>query len=301
MAVHTEEPMEAVAPLGTPMLNVGDEEFALFRALIHQQTGISLKEGKRNLLAARLHKRLKELGLGTLTDYYSYLKKKDAQGDELRRMVNCITTNKTSFFREEHHFHYLRDWLKEKAHQTAANRGQRRVRIWSAACSSGEEPYSLAITMLEALPPAAGWDLAILASDIDTDMLGRGESGVYESEGLEGIPDPLKRRYFLRGKGDLEGLVQVKPEVRRLVTFRRINLVDYPWPIHTSFDAIFCRNVIIYFDRETQRRLFERLLKHLAPDGRLFVGHSESLYWMTDLVTPLQHTVYRVRGPESPQ
>jgi chemotaxis protein methyltransferase CheR len=277
------------------LLSVTDEEFRLFRDLIHKQTGISLKDGKRPLLASRLAKRLRDLDLETLTEYYTYLKRSDPQSEEMRRMVNCITTNKTSFFREDHHFHFLHNWLKQRT-QDRVHSSARRLRIWSAACSSGEEPYSIAITILEALG-RIGWNIEVLATDIDTDILARGESGLYDIDSLAEMDNALKRKYFLRGKGQMEGLVQVKPEVRRLVMFQCLNLVAEPWSVQGKFDAIFCRNVIIYFDRPTQEQLFNRLLGHLAPDGHLFVGHSESLYWMADRVTSVEHTVYRPRAP----
>lgn len=273
---------------------VSDSEFELFRELILRHTGIFLKEHKRALLASRLTRRLAHLGLPSLHDYYSYLAEQDPTGEELRRMINCITTNKTSFFRENHHFEFLRDHLIPEARARAADGAPRRLRFWSAACSTGEEPYSIAITVLDALGAHSGWDLKILASDIDTEVLERAESGVYALEDLREIPENIRQRSFLRGTGEYAGLAQVRPELRRMVTFRRINFVEPAWPVETRFDGIFCRNVIIYFDRQTQRRILERLLAYLTPDGCLFVGHSENLYWMTDLVRPVRHTIYRL-------
>ncbi|MCW5978806.1 MAG: protein-glutamate O-methyltransferase CheR [Bryobacteraceae bacterium] len=269
-------------------MEVTDEEFALFQKLIHEQSGIHLKETKRTLVASRLGKRLRQLGLSSLLDYYRLLKTSDPRGEELRRMINCITTNKTSFFREDQHFTFLRDALRA--------RGSRAARIWSAACSSGEEPYSIAMTILEALGETAAREACILASDIDTDVLAAAARGIYEEEGIQGVDAALRRRYFLCGRRAYQGLVQVKPLLRRMVEFRQINLISGAWPVHGRFDAIFCRNVIIYFDRPTQERLFERLTRHLEPDGFLFVGHSESLFWLTRLVRPVGHTIYRLRA-----
>ena len=277
--------MSASVDTGGAVLTVGDAEFAFFRDLIHARTGIALKDSKRSLVAARLGRRLRALGLESLAAYRRYLEGSDPGGGELRQMINCITTNKTSFFREEEHFDVLAEHLS-----SAARDGQKSYRIWSAACSTGEEPYSIAITALETDRPP---DLRILASDLDTDVLAQGQRGVYALESLDAIDDRRKRRYFLRGSAANEGWAQVKPNVRDLVTFRRVNLVEEAWPIHARFDVIFCRNVIIYFDRETQRRLFERLAEYLAPRGLLFVGHAESLYWLGELFAPVAHSVYR--------
>jgi chemotaxis protein methyltransferase CheR len=266
---------------------VGEGEFAFFRDLIHTRTGIALKESKRSLIAARLTRRLRALSLDSFAAYRRYLESSDPSGAELGVMINCITTNKTSFFREEAHFAVLAE------HLLAAGRaGQKIYRIWSAACSTGEEPYSLAITAL-ASPHAV--DVRILASDLDTEVLARAQEAAYPLDSLEQMDGQAKRRSFLRGRGEREGWALVKPKVRELVTFRRINLVEDPWPLHTRFDAIFCRNVIIYFDRETQRRLFERLTQYLAPGGILCVGHAESLYWLDELLVPVAHSVYRAR------
>ncbi len=274
------------------LFEISDHEFGLFRDLIYRETGITLKEVKRSLVVSRLGKRLRALGLSSFGEYYSVIKLGDASGDELRRMINCITTNKTSFFREAQHF----DFLKERLVEMARCEMTGSLRIWSCACSSGEEPYTLSITASQALAARPGWDVRILATDIDTDILAKAKAGIYEAESIDTLDRALVRRYFLRGKGHSEGLVMVKPEVRKMVVFERLNLIEDSWPIRDRFDVIFCRNVIIYFDRETQKRLFERLVRHLKPDGLLFVGHSESLYWMSDVLEPVQHTIYRIRG-----
>jgi len=205
-------------------------------------------------------------------------------------MINCMTTNKTSFFREAEHFAILAGHLRAGLHA-----GRTSFRLWSAACSTGEEPYSMAITALEVLHAAPGLELRILASDIDTDVLAQAEEGVYALESLAELDGQRKRRYFLRGHGAWQGLAQVKPDVRGLVEFRHINLIEEPWPVHAKFDAIFCRNVAIYFDREVQQRLFQRLVARLAGDGLLFVGHSETLHWMGGLLASSGHSVYHMR------
>ena len=263
---------------------VGDAEFAFFRELVHARSGIALKESKRSLVAARLGRRLRALGLASFAEYRRFLETADPAGRELALMINCMTTNKTSFFRERKHFALLKD-----SFLAAARAGQKIYRVWSAACSTGEEPYSIAMTALAA--PAI--EVRILASDLDTEVLTYAEQAVYPMDSLDELDDRARRRYFLRGRGESEGWVQVKPAVRRLVTFRHINLIAEPWPIGTHFDAIFCRNVIIYFDRQTQARLFGRLARSLAPNGLLFIGHAETLFWLDELFAPIDHSVYR--------
>src|SRR5205809_759852 len=283
-------------PFAVADVNVTGREFREFAAFVHRQTGIALNEAKRPLVCARLRKRLRHYGYTRLQQYYDHLTERDPAGEELVRMVNALTTNKTDFFREPHHFARLRTSVRGRG---AAANGGRRLRIWSAGCSSGEEAYSIAFTILDELPDVAEWDVRILASDIDTDVLAQAEHGVYLAERLAGVPAQLRERYFLRGRGPSEGLVRVRPEVRRLVTFRRINLRDEAWPIRAAFDAIFCRNVLIYFDHALQRRVVRRLAEHLKPGGHLFLGHSESLLGMGPGLRSLGKTVYaKVRGGE---
>jgi chemotaxis protein methyltransferase CheR len=279
--------MEAQSESGAIPL-VSEADFEFFRSLIHARAGIALKSSKRSLVAGRLVRRLRGLGLDSFAGYRRFLETSDPSGSELIQLVNCITTNKTSFFREESHFGTLEGHMR-----AAEGGGQRIYRIWSAACSTGEEPYSLAITTLTA---RQSMEVRILASDIDTEVLARAQEGVYPAESISQIDDRLKRRCFLRGREERESWVQVKPEVREMITFRHINLTEEPWPIRTRFDAIFCRNVIIYFDRKTQKRLFERLTRYLAADGLLFVGHAETLFWLDELLVPIEHSVYRARN-----
>ncbi len=270
-----------------------EREFQLFRELIRAQAGINLGEHKRQLLRARLSKRLRAHGFSTFEQYYDHLMLHDAKGEEMLRMVNCITTNKTEFFRELHHFDFLRDRWTPWVTARARRNNTRKVRVWSAGCASGEEPYSIAIALREALAAAPGWDVRILASDIDTEVLGRAEEGIYPLEQVSTVPRALLGKYFLRGTGRLEGLVKVRGDLSDLVVFRRINLLDDPWPLRCRFDAIFCRNVMIYFDRATQRRLVERFAAALVEGGCLFVGHSESLFGLTEELEFVQNTTYR--------
>ena len=276
----------------TDLEPLSDREFRDLGRLILKETGICLKDSKRMLVQARLAKRLRSLGLADYGAYFDYVSQ-PANGDERGELVNCITTNKTDFFRENHHFEFLAKQVIRQAAQRAATGGPRRLRLWSAGCSTGEEPYSMAITILETLGSTAGWDIKILASDIDTSVLAKAEAGVYESERLEGIPDASVKKYFRRLDGGER--FAVKENLKDLIRFRKINFADTAWPVRASFDAIFCRNVIIYFDRPTQQRLLERLAAYLEPSGYLMMGHSENLYWINDLLVSQGNTVYRLR------
>jgi chemotaxis protein methyltransferase CheR len=272
---------------------ISDAEFASFRELIHKSIGITLSESKRQLLCSRLGRRLRHHGFTTFSQYYEYLRTRDGQGLELREMVNCITTNKTHFFREPHHFDFLRDQVFP---EIAARKGpgeKHRLRVWSAGCSTGEEPYSIAITALEALERAR-WSVKILASDVDTDVLARAERGVYSSGSAADLPSALRQRWFPALAGDPDRMT-ARDELRELLIFRRINLIERRWPINTRFDVIFCRNVTIYFDRATQEQLYERFARLLNPGGYLIAGHSENLSWLNHLFEPLGKTIYQVK------
>ena len=272
-------------------LAISDQEFELLRRLIHAHAGITLAPWKRDLVRARLARRLHELNLITFAEYHTWLLA-DPTGGELMRFINAMTTNKTEFFREGHHFDYLKStWLPSRGPCRRAS--DRKLRFWSAGCSTGEEAYALALTLLDALDGAAGWDLRILASDIDTDVLAHAAEGIYPKEQVTPVPEPMLPRYFLKGTGAHQGMVRLKPAVRALVAFRRINFMEEPWPIRARFDAIFCRNVLIYFDRETQQRLLRRLVQQLADDGLLFLGHAESVHGLVPGLAPVGATIYR--------
>lgn len=278
---------EPHAPAGA---EIGTAEFEAVRSYLYDLTGIALGENKRDMVCSRLAKRLRARACDTIADYIALTRDDDAERQEF---VNSLTTNKTDFFREAHHFDYLRDTLIPQIRAT----GRRRVRVWSAGCSTGEEPYTIAMTLREACPAGEGWDVRVLASDIDTAVLAKAERGVYDEDRTSDIPPDLLHKYFLRGKGANAGTVAVRPDVRDLIAFRQINLIGDEWPVRTTFDVIFCRNVVIYFDRETQRKLLTRFAAHLAPDGHLFLGHSENIFWMGDTFAPIGGTVYRPRDP----
>jgi chemotaxis protein methyltransferase CheR len=287
--------MGAAADLATGPARLTEREFKELRELILRETGICLKNSKQALVASRLGKRLRHYNFQTYGEYYRYLVQQPPGSNEHWELANCITTNKTDFFREPHHFDFLREQVLPELRERCAQGAPRQLRIWSAACSSGEEPYSIAITVLEALAASGTWDIKILASDIDTEVLQKAEQGIYDLDRLQSMPEGMIKRHFLNGKGESEGLAQVQDHLKSLIRFRRINFVDPNWAIRTQFDVIFCRNVIIYFDRDTQRRLFERLVRYLKPGGYLVVGHSENLFWLNDLLIPVRSTVYRAK------
>jgi len=274
-----------------------EREFRDFRELILRETGINLKDSKQALVASRLAKRLRHYNFHSYGEYYEFLVRQPPGSPERWQLANCISTNKTDFFREPHHFDFLREQVFPELREKCVHGAPRQLRIWSAACSSGEEPYSIAITALDALRSGAGWDIKILASDIDTEVLHKAGQGIYHFDRVRHLPESVLRAHFLNGKNASEGLVQVRDHLKSLIRFRRINFVDPKWNIRAQFDVIFCRNVIIYFDRDTQRRLFERLVRYLKPTGYLIVGHSENLYWLNDLLVPVRNTVYRPKAP----
>ena len=275
-------------------LTITDEEFRRLREFIHAHSGIALSGHKRALVCSRLAKRLRHHDLHHYSDYYRLLTENDPDGLELVAMINSITTNKTEFFREPHHFRFLAE-VVFPAYRNNPNR-KRPIRLWSAAASTGEEAYSLAMTALEVMPSFNERDIRILATDIDTDVLSRAENGVYAHEQAKHIPEALLRRYFLKGQAAHEGEILAKPVLKSLISFRRLNLQDDPWPMQAPFDVILCRNVLIYFDKPTQLKLFRRMASALKKDGYLMLGHSEAIYGLVDYFKPVGHSIYQCRG-----
>jgi chemotaxis protein methyltransferase CheR len=265
-----------------------DNEFSKFREIINTHTGIHIGENKRDLVYGRLSRRVRDLGLNSFSDYREELEKGSAA--ELEKFSNLITTNLTSFFREEHHFEYLRTTLFPEL--IKQRRKDRKIRIWSAGCSSGEEAYSIAMVAQEVIPNIQSWDFKILASDLDTTMVTHAQLGVYDLDRLSGVSKLRLHRWFQKGAGDNQGKVRVSPEIRSLITFNPLNLMEV-WPMQGAFDVIFCRNVVIYFDSPTQTKLFERFSKQLNDDGTLFIGHSETLNNITDKFRLLSKTIYK--------
>jgi chemotaxis protein methyltransferase CheR len=266
----------------------GDEDFQALRKLVREVTGISLSEQKRELVYGRLARRLRALNLRSFRDYRNLLSADD--GRELVQFCNAITTNLTAFFREPHHFEHLKnDVLSAIARKAGPSR---RVRIWSAGCSTGEEPYSIAMTVLEAIPDIERWDLKILATDLDSDVLEKARRGVYTAERLQTLSIERRERFFTPCHQAKEPSFQIRPEVARLITVKQLNLM-HPFPMKGPLDVIFCRNVVIYFDKDTQRDLIARMSRLQRPGDLLFLGHSETLFKVSTDYSLIGRTIYR--------
>ena len=290
---------DVVAAAGLSAL--GDSEFRALRDLIYEKSGITLSDSKKQLVTSRLARRLRALGLTSYRDYYEFVTRRDPQGEELREMLNSITTNKTDFFREKHHFDFMVSTFFPQCVERARLTGERRLRIWSAGCSTGEEPYTLAMTFLDAFPNNGQWSLELLATDLDTQVLERAQAGVYSEETIAPVSSELQKRYFRRGTGANAGKVRVSDALRQLITFRQLNFVEQPWWVKGPFDLILCRNVMIYFNQDTQRAIVENFAQRLRPDGYLFIGHSETLSGLNHLFEPLRGTIYRRRATGEPE
>lgn len=262
-----------------------DKDFSRLKDMVISRTGINISDEKRQLVYSRFAKRIRRLGLSSFSEYIDFL---DSQNGEEERgeFINAITTNFTSFYREPHHFDFLRDYLSN------GGNGSRKLRIWSLGCSSGEEPYTIAMTVLESLANPDAWDVRILATDIDTSVLQRAADGIYDADRIADIPAERKARWFVKGKGRYQGKVRVKPELSRLISFKQLNLLD-DWPVRGPFDVIFFRNVIIYFDKDLQRKIFAKLMQLQRPGGILVIGHSENLSTVNNQYKLIGRTIYK--------
>lgn len=274
--------------LGVREFDFSSADFERVRKLIYQHAGISLAPVKQDMVYSRLARRLRATGKNTFGEYLDMLER--GGSDEWEKFVNSLTTNLTSFFREPHHFPIFAEHLKKLG-------TKRPVRVWCSAASTGEEPYSIAMTVLETFG-ANSSHVSIFASDLDTSVLATAEKGVYPVERVEKLsPDRLKR-FFLRGTGGQEGFVSVRPELKQLITFQRVNLLDPNWPLRGPLDVIFCRNVMIYFDKPTQYKILSRFAPMLQSDGLMIAGHSESFLHAANLFRSLGKTVYVLAGAE---
>ncbi len=257
-------------------------DFERVRQLIYQHAGISLSPLKQDMVYSRLARRLRATGKLSFAAYLDALE--SGGSDEWERFVNSLTTNLTSFFREPHHFPIFAEHLRKLGNR-------RPIRIWCSAASTGEEPYSIAITVAETFGSNTA-NISIVASDLDTNVLATAEKAVYPLERVEKVSPERLRKYFLRGTGNQEGYVSIRPEIKRLIEFKRINLLDPRYPLNGPLDVIFCRNVMIYFDKPTQYRILSRFAPMMQPDGLMFAGHSESFLHAADLFKSLGKTVY---------
>jgi chemotaxis protein methyltransferase CheR len=268
-------------------------DFDSLRSLVKAQSGITLGEAKRELVYGRVSRRLRALGFSAFSDYRRMLAGPEGQ-TEMIEFINAVTTNLTSFFRESHHFDFLRDdYLRARA---ADARGSRRIRIWCSAASTGEEPYSIAISIAEAIPDWDRWDIKILATDLDTNVLETCRAGEYAEDRVRGMQKARLERFFDVAGERSDRRYRIKPELASMISFRQLNLM-HPLPMKGPIDIIFCRNVIIYFDKETQRALFTRIAPLQRAGDVLILGHSESLLQVSDAWTLMGKTIYRKSAP----
>jgi len=279
---------QPAAASGAPELR--PEEYKRLAKLLHDWTGIRL-QAKEHLMSGRLAPRMRELGLARYGDYFDLLSSRGRTSQEAQTFINALTTNKTSFFREGHHFQFLVNDVFARAKALAEQGAPKRLRLYSAACSRGAEPYSMAVLAAQHLPAAHGWDVRILATDLDTEVLAEAKRALYDESELGDVPPELRKRWFLREGSQ----VRVHPEAAQRVTFAQANLIVSPFPVRGQFDAILCRNVMIYFDKPTQDRLMAELIRLLVPGGVIAIGHSETVM-MPELARENVIGVYRLRG-----
>ncbi len=270
--------------------SITGRDYARLRELIYAEAGINLGTERKTMLEARIKRRLKILNFHSYGEYCDYLFGHEGLKDEITHLIDVVTTNKTDFFREAGHF----DFLVEKALPELTERnGGRQFAIWSAGCSTGEEPYTMAIVLSEYALAHPGFRFRVLASDISTTVLAKAEQGVYTNDIVAPVQPALRRKYFMRSRDPGSERVRVAPELRRSVEFRRLNFMDDDYGVAEKVDAIFCRNVIIYFDRATQERILRKLAHCLLPGGYLFVGHAETLHDMNLPLAPVAPALYR--------
>ncbi|MBB2931908.1 chemotaxis protein methyltransferase CheR [Paraburkholderia silvatlantica] len=264
-------------------------DFERIRALIHRRAGISLSDHKRDMAYSRLARRLRTLGLDSFREYLDQLEARNDSA-EWEAFTNALTTNLTAFFREAHHFPILADFVKRRA----GGPGAQPVSVWCSAASTGEEPYSIAMTLIEALGERAAREARVLATDLDTQVLAKADAGVYSFDQVKHLSPERLKRFFFKGTGSHAGLVKVRPELRAMIKFEQLNLTDADYGLRTTFDAIFCRNVMIYFDKPTQAQVLTRFEPLMKPDGLLFAGHSENFTYVTQAFRLRGQTVYEL-------
>ncbi|MGC8809776.1 MAG: CheR family methyltransferase [bacterium] len=273
-----------------PSLELKDSDFEKIRSLIYDQCGINLTEAKKELVKARLGKRLRSGQFKSFRDYYEYVLN-DASGKELILLLDSIATNFTFFFREPRHFEYLKSVFLPEI-MSRKKKGDKKLKFWSAGCSSGEEPYSIVMTLLEAIEAALVWNINVLATDLSTQMLKTAQAGIYPKEKVRDLPPLMIKKYFLRGDGEWQNYVKIKDQLKQYIQFQRLNLME-PFSFAEPFDCIFCRNVMIYFDKNKQTSLVNRFYECLYPGGILIIGHSESLTGVSHNFKYEKPSIYR--------
>lgn len=273
---------------------LSDRDFTRLREFIYTQCGIRITEAKKTMLQTRLHKRLRSLKMASFAKYCDYLFSQQGAEEELVEMINVVTTNKTDFFREPGHFDYLANSALPEL--ILNNNGGRTIMVWSAGCSTGEEPYTLAMVLKEFVKDKKSLNFLILATDISTKVLDKAKLAIYDENLISAIPEEYRKNYLLKSKNIDQKIFRIAPELRGHVAFRRLNFMDDNFGFRETMDIIFCRNVIIYFDKPTQERLLAKFCKHLSPFGYLFLGHSETLLGMDLPLRQVAPTVYRKTG-----
>lgn len=294
-------PARPVPAVEIHVREIDDGLFERFRALIYREAGIALGDGKKSLFISRVAGRLRELGLSSFEQYYRIVADPD-QVEERGCLLDRICTNETQFFRDPRQWQFLDEHAFARFESEMDGQGVRRIRAWSAACSSGEEPYSLAMALLNRFQPSAGWRVEVVGTDLSTKVLALARAGVWPIEKSSDIPASYRRAFMLKGTGSQSGRMKAGPELRDVVSFARLNLNDAVYPVTGQFELIFCRNVLIYFDRESKSRVIDRLLTHLAPGGYLFMGYAETTATISDRLESVGPNVYarvgeRTRDP----
>lgn len=279
--------------LNSRMPSLTDSEFSELVKIIYDKTRIQMTDHKRALVNARISKRLRALNMDSFKEYIDSLKNA-SDDEEVTNFINAVTTNKTDFFRENKHFEYMKSSFLPAWEKSYKEGKVHNLRIWSAACSTGEEPYTIAMTLHEYFGERYDkYDIKILASDIDTNVLSHAMRGVYKEESVEPIANSILRKYFLKGSGENEGFYRVKSLLQKDLFFRQLNFKEADFNIHTMFDLIFCRNVIIYFDKEFQKELFLKFYKYMKEDSLVFIGHSETLFGISDKFKYVASNIYK--------
>lgn len=279
--------------LNSRMPSLTDAEFNDLVKIIYDKTRIQMSEHKRALVNSRIIKRLRALNMSSFKEYIDFLRNVSDE-EEITNFINAVTTNKTDFFRENKHFEYMKSNFLPSWEKSYQEGRVKNLRIWSAACSTGEEPYTIAMTLHEYFGERYGkYDIKILASDIDTNVLSHAMRGVYKEESVDPIANSILKKYFLKGTGEKAGFYKVKEILQKDLFFRQLNFKESDFDIHTMFDLIFCRNVIIYFDKDFQKELFNKFYRYMKEDSLVFIGHSETLFGISDKFKYVSSNIYK--------
>ena len=273
---------------------IDEPEFNYIKDLVYKHTGIVLAPHKKIMVQSRLNIRLRKNGMSTFKEYVNALKTNPAfSKNEILELINRMTTNKTDFFRENHHFEFLKEKYLPAFEKNAIEQGKKNLKIWCAAASTGEEPYSIAITVNEYFNNKPGWNIKILATDIDTNVLDTAKRGIYKKDRLDPVSETLKKKYFNKVVDEGVEKFEAKNELKSMITYKKLNLLEFPYVLGDKMDLIFCRNVIIYFDKPTQKKIFAEFENSLKDEGFLIIGHSETMFGISDRYKFLGHTIYQ--------